>query len=199
MKNLTDISELIKNCINCELSLTRTHAVPGEGSFNAKIMLVGEAPGHYEDNSGIPFVGAAGKLLTKLLNSINLSRDDVFITNIVKCRPPNNRDPSPNEISQCSPYLRKQIELINPRLIITLGRHSLSYFVPNTPIGKAHGTIIKQDGYTIYPTYHPAAALRQTRFSEILSEEFKRIPNLIKSLETKEEKPESTNNQLELF
>ena len=199
MKNLADISELVKNCTNCELSLTRINAVPGEGFFQSKIMLIGEAPGYHEDNNGKPFVGAAGKLLTKLLNSIALSRDDVFITNIVKCRPPNNRDPSPNEISQCSPYLSKQIELINPALIITLRRHSLSYFVPNTPIGKAHGTLIKHGGYTIYPTYHPAAALRQTRFSEILSEEFQRIPTLMKSLETKEEKPKSTNNQLELF
>ena len=199
MKNLTDISELVKNCTNCELSLTRINAVPGEGFFQSKIMLIGEAPGYYEDNSGKPFVGAAGKLLTKLLNSINLSREDVFITNIVKCRPPNNRDPSPNEINKCSPYLSKQIELINPTLIITLGRHSLSYFVPKIPIGKAHGTIINQTGYTIYPTYHPAAALRQTRFHEILSEEFKRIPSLIKSLETKTDKPESVNDQLQLF
>lgn len=194
MENIIEISGLIRKCTNCELSLTRTNAVPGEGSFQSKIMLIGEAPGHHEDKSGTPFVGAAGKLLSKLLDAIDLSRSDVFITNIVKCRPPNNRDPLPKEINLCSPYLTKQIELIKPTLIITLGRHSLSYFVPDIPIGKAHGTLITKKGYTIYPTYHPAAALRQTRFYEILSEEFQQIPNLIKTLEKQSDKLGPTDN-----
>ena len=130
----------IKTCVQCDLCKTRTNAVPGQGSLTSKIMFVGEAPGAREDEVGLPFVGAAGNVLSGMLELIGLSRQEVYIANIIKCRPPNNRDPSPHEIDQCWKYLDKQIDLINPDLIVTLGRHSFGNFFPGELISQARGT-----------------------------------------------------------
>lgn len=164
----------------CPLYKNRTHTVPGLGDSKAKILFIGEAPGKSEDLSGHPFCGASGKLLNELLLSINLSRDNVFITNIVKCRPPENRDPSPSERLTCSEaYLDKQIAIINPVVIVTLGRHALNHFLPEHKISDCHGQIIKFHNLTIIPLYHPAVALYNRSKKEILINDFKQIKNLI--------------------
>ncbi len=168
MMDLKELEEKIRSCTKCPLHETRTNAVPGEGPENAKIMLVGEAPGRFEDMQGRPFVGAAGKLLTEILSEVGIKREEVYITNIVKCRPPNNRDPTDEEIAKCSPYLDLQISIIRPKLIIALGRHSGKYLIEKfggkfTKISAIHGkifhfTTIFGDFY-LMPTYHPAAAI----------------------------------------
>ncbi len=183
MNELAELEERIKNCTKCPLSQYRTHAVPGDGPKDAKIMLVGEAPGRFEDMQGKPFVGAAGKLLTSILEEVGINRKDVFITNVVKCRPPNNRDPTDEEIAKCSPYLDLQISLIRPKLIIALGRHSGKYLVDKfggkfTKISAMHGklfhfTTIFGDFY-LMPTYHPAAAIYNKELRKSIVEDIKR-------------------------
>ncbi|MBM31813.1 MAG: uracil-DNA glycosylase [Chloroflexi bacterium] len=176
----------IKTCTLCDLHKTRNLSVPGSGTGFSGLMMVGEGPGFNEDKEGLPFVGRAGKLLDKLLSEISITRKDIFITNIVKCRPPNNRDPLPNELEFCSPYLEKQIKIFNPRVIVTLGRFSLSYFLPNKTISSVRGQQIELDGRIIYPVYHPAAGLRNSKFSEILRKDLHLIPSLlVSSLENK--------------
>jgi uracil-DNA glycosylase family 4 len=164
---LARIAERVLNCNRCELWRTRTNPVVGEGSLFARIMLVGEAPGYYEDQQGRPFVGKAGKVLDELLNSIGLTRDDVYIANILKCRPPQNRNPQPEEIRACTPYLDAQLELVNPTIIATLGNFSLAYIfdkfsLPKERIGKIHGTVFTVSTIAgvkrIVPLYHPAVA-----------------------------------------
>ncbi len=177
--SLESVSNDALVCTLCRLAETRTKAVPGEGSSAAAVMFIGEGPGFNEDQQGRPFVGRAGKLLDDLLGSVPMRREDVFITNVVKCRPPDNRDPLPDEVDACSGYLKAQIELLNPRVIATLGRHSLLRFVPNARISRDHGTIIRWQGRVIYPLYHPAAALRSTQVMQATVEDFKRIPEAI--------------------
>jgi DNA polymerase len=150
--------------------------VPGEGSPRAEIIFIGEGPGFHEDQQGRPFVGQAGKLLDELLASIGLSRADVFIANVVKCRPPNNRDPLPEEVDTCRPYLLRQIELINPLLIVTLGRFSLGWFFPGDSIGRVHGTLRRLDGRFFFHLYHPAAALHAGNLRQTIQEDFSKIP-----------------------
>ena len=142
-------------------------------------MFIGEGPGYHEDQQGRPFVGPAGKLLDQLISSIGLTRRDVYITNIVKCRPPGNRDPLPSEVEACRHWLDSQVELIKPKVIATLGRHSLSRFVPGETIGKAHGRARMVEGKLIFPLHHPAAALYQESFRKVLEEDFRRIPALL--------------------
>ena len=160
------IAAEVRTCRNCRLHETRTNAVPGEGDPETEVVFVGEGPGFNEDRSGRPFVGRAGDLLVKLLASIGWQRSDVFITNIVKCRPPDNRDPFPDEIAACAPYLRRQLEVLDPAVIVTLGRHSMGRFMPGARISQAHGTVRPVDPETgarnaiVYAMYHPAAALR---------------------------------------
>lgn len=173
------IREDIINCIKCPLHVGRKNAVPGVGSENAHIMFIGEAPGENEDIKGIPFCGASGSFLDQLLSSINLKRDDVFITNIVKCRPPGNRDPAPIEISTCKDYLQRQISLISPVVICTLGRFSMNYFFPTFYISKVHGKIFDFDKYKIVPMYHPAVALYNNGMKEILLNDFKILKQFI--------------------
>ena len=199
---LERVHELIMVCPKCELSKTRTKAVPGEGSENAKVMFIGEGPGYYEDKQGRPFVGPAGHLLDELLNSIDLQRSQVFITNVVKCRPPNNRDPRPEEIEACAPYLDKQIELIAPRVIVTLGRHSMAKFFPGRSISQIHGTARQGDGIIYVAMYHPAAALHQQKLRQTLETDFLKLPALI--AEAERMRPDSGNSgeegqQLSLF
>jgi uracil-DNA glycosylase, family 4 len=183
--NLDKVAYEVRQCTKCILHLYRKNAVPGEGNPNAKIMFIGEAPGYNEDIQGRPFVGAAGKLLTQLIEEIlNLKRNEVFITNIVKCRPPENRDPKEEEITACSQYLDRQIILIKPKIIVTLGRHSTSYILNKAGINfkgitSIRGKIIKVKlfnlNFTLIPTYHPAAVLYNPQLKEELIEDFKKI------------------------
>jgi uracil-DNA glycosylase family 4 len=163
---LEAIAAEVRTCTRCRLAAGRTNAVPGEGSPDTEVVLIGEAPGFNEDRLGRPFIGRAGDLLVKLLGSIEWRRDDVFITNVVKCRPPDNRDPEPDEVLACAPYLKRQLEVLDPALIVTLGRHSMGRFMPGARISQAHGTTAPVDpasgarDATVFAMYHPAAALR---------------------------------------
>ncbi|HXK70142.1 MAG TPA: uracil-DNA glycosylase [Caldisericia bacterium] len=169
----------ISICRNCELHKSRTHTVAGEGNLNTKLMLVGEGPGYNEDKQGRPFVGEAGKVLSDLLSTIGLIREDVFITNAVKCRPPGNRTPSISEIMSCKPYLISQIALIEPKFILILGNAALvSLLGGGFSISKVRGRPKEQDGIIYLPTYHPAAALYRREIMDIIKEDF----NLLKSL-----------------
>jgi uracil-DNA glycosylase len=152
----------------------------GEGNENAEVMFVGEAPGFHEDKLGRPFVGQAGKLLDKLLTQIKWPRESVYITNIVKRRPPENRDPFPDEIAEYKPYLKRQIQIINPKIIVPLGRFAMNYFLPNAKISLDHGKAYTLRGKIIYPLYHPAAALRATAVLKSLESDFKKLPKLLK-------------------
>jgi uracil-DNA glycosylase family 4 len=176
--------DVVAGCTACALAEGRTQVVFGSGSATADLMFVGEAPGFHEDKNGVPFVGAAGKLLSKLLDGIGLSRDEVYIANVLKCRPPGNRDPQPEEIASCEPHLFKQIELIQPKLIATLGNFSTKLLSgkPNG-ITQVHGreqkvTLGGMD-VTLYPIFHPAAALYTPRMLQVLEEDFARIPELL--------------------
>jgi DNA polymerase len=176
---VSDIESLyaaIRSCTDCDLCKTRTQAVPGEGAFDAEIMFVGEGPGFHEDQQGRPFVGAAGKFLDELLASIGRDRNSVYIANVVKCRPPGNRDPLPNEIDACRKYLLRQIELIDPKLIVTLGRFSMAWFFPKDSISKVHGTLRRLGSRHYYHVYHPAAALHAGNLRKVIIEDFSRIP-----------------------
>jgi uracil-DNA glycosylase family 4 len=169
----------VNACHACPLGSQRTRAVPGEGPVDAEIMLVGEAPGYYEDQQGRPFVGAAGQFLEQLLASIGLKRSNVFIANVIKCRPPGNRDPLPEEIGACSHWLGEQFEIVRPKVIVTLGRYSLARFLPGTPIGKVHGQGRKLNGIWVVPMYHPAAALHQGSLRRTIEDDFKKIPGYL--------------------
>jgi DNA polymerase len=152
-------------------------------------MFVGEAPGFHEDQQGLPFVGAAGRFLEELLATIGLTRDQVFIANVIKCRPPGNRDPLPEEIEACRPFLDRQIELISPKLVVTLGRFSMARAFPNARISRIHGRPRKIDGILYYPMYHPAAALHQPRLRSLIEEDMRRIPELIEQIGQIDESP----------
>ena len=166
----------VSSCTRCELSLTRTNTVFGEGSEKARLMFVGEAPGKDEDEQARPFVGRAGKLLTKIIESIGLEREDVFIANILKCRPPENRNPMPTEIVSCTPYLIKQIELINPKVICTLGKFaSQTLLETETPISKLRGKFYYYQGIKLMPTYHPAYLLRNSTGKKDVWEDMQKI------------------------
>ncbi len=179
---------LVRHCRNCSLGWTRTNAVPGDGPMDAEVMIVAEGPGKNEDQQGLPFVGAAGKFLDELLPMAGLSRDQVFITNVIKCRAPDNRDPQPEEVKACSRHLYRQIKIINPRLIIALGKFSLGWFFPGETIGKARGRLRQKNGLFIYPVMHPAAGLRRSEFKERVKADFQKIPAILKQIE--EDPPE---------
>jgi len=187
MVDLKKISDEVIGCAKCQLCSGRTNAVPGVGHSGSRVLFIGEGPGKDEDLQGKPFVGASGKFLTELIESIGLKRSDVFITNIVKCRPPNNRDPFPEEIEACWPYLMRQIKLIKPDLIVTLGRHSMYKFLPDLKISEVHGKPkvykgIWQKKQVYLPLYHPAVALYDPRKREVLFEDFKVIPLVLKKI-----------------
>ena len=185
------VSEM-HSCQACPLSSNRTNVVPGTGPVDAEIMFIGEAPGKNEDIKGEPFVGQSGKLLDNLLSSIELDRDSVYITNTVKCRPPNNRDPLPSELDTCQDHwLDAQIAIIQPSIIVPLGRHALNRILPGTAIGKSHGKTFQKLGFTIYPIYHPAAGLRQIRYKELLVEDFKNLKTLLSNMRELAEEPKS--------
>ncbi len=209
-KVLDEVGREVATCQKCDLQFTRKKAVPGEGPADASIMFVGEGPGFYENEQGRPFVGAAGKFLDELLAVIQLKREGVFITNVVKCRPPGNRDPLPEEIEICtSNYLNRQIQAINPKVIVTLGRYSMGLFLPDAKIGSVHGQSFWVKGRLVVPMYHPAAALHQQSLRPVLEKDFARLPELIaKAVEKtvpppdeKEpgDKPKQEPKQLSLF
>jgi uracil-DNA glycosylase family 4 len=189
---LEAVAAEVRDCSRCRLHAGRTQAVPGEGSAETEVVFVGEGPGANEDQQGRPFVGAAGGLLTELLGAIGWRRQDVFITNVVKCRPPGNRDPEPDEIAACAPYLRRQLEALDPALVITLGRFSLQAFMPGARIGSAHGAVRPVDPASgaadalALALYHPAAAFRQAGLRNTLFEDMTRVPDaLIRSREAR--------------
>ncbi len=180
---LAEIAAEVNRCTACELHKGRTRAVPGEGPVRAEIMFIGEAPGRNEDMQGRPFVGQAGKLLGQLLGEIGLTREDVWISNIVKCRPPENRDPRPEEIAACSGYLERQISLLQPKLIATLGRHSMEKFFPGAKITRVHGQAKRDGKRVLIPLYHPAYILRNMGAMPDAVRDMQRIPRLIERLE----------------
>ena len=180
MTPLRELCQAISACTKCSLAKGRTKAVPGEGPEDAELMFIGEGPGYNEDQQGRPFVGQAGKFLEQRLTSIGLNRNQVYICNVVKCRPPANRDPLPLEIETCRPWLDQQIEMINPKVIITLGRYSLARFFPNETISKIHGKVLKLDQRACIAMYHPAAALHQPNLRKAIEEDFKKIPEIIR-------------------
>ncbi len=204
---MTPLSELCRKiavCTKCEvLARTRSRVVPGEGAENAEIMFIGEAPGWHEDQQGRPFVGPAGQFLNHLLASVELKRESVFISNIIKCRPPQNRDPLPGEIQNCNPWLAQQIDLIKPKMIVTLGRYSMAMFFPGKTISKIHGTAQKRDGIIYFAMYHPAAALHQASLRQDIESDMLKIPAILTQMRQETQKPEKPDKpepkQLNMF
>jgi len=201
MSELSELASEISVCTKCILSKSRTKAVPGEGPEDAAIMFVGEGPGFHEDKQGRPFVGAAGQFLEELLAGIGMRREQVFIANVVKCRPPGNRDPLPEEIEACRPFLDRQIELINPRVVVTLGRYSMARWFPNAKISAIHGQTRKLEGRLIVPMFHPAAALHQPSLRRDVEADFQRLPEILAQFDQLEdsEPPPPDAQQLTLF
>jgi len=179
---LQKIENEINNCTRCDLYQSTICGVPGEGNSKAKIMFIGEAPGATENKTGKPFSGRAGKLIDKGLEAIKLRRNEVFITNIVKHRPPKNRNPLPKEIMSCKIYLENEIKLINPTLIVTLGNFATEHFIQKSKISTNHGKLIVQNGFNIYPVFHPSAALRKKDFMESFMKDFLNIPNVLNKI-----------------
>ena len=179
MSALNELYGEIERCQKCELHKYRMRVVPGEGPEKASLFFIGEAPGWHEDQQGRPFVGPAGQFLEELLASINLKREQVYIANVIKCRPPGNRDPLPGEIQVCSKWLEQQIELIQPKMIIALGRYSMAKYFPGESISKIHGKAKKQDNVIYYAMYHPAAALHQGSLRKIIEADVRRIPEIL--------------------
>ncbi|HEY6287391.1 MAG TPA: uracil-DNA glycosylase [Ktedonobacteraceae bacterium] len=180
---LDEVAAEVSTCTKCDLCKGRTKAVPGEGNQHARIMFIGEGPGYHEDTQGRPFVGPAGQFLVELLASINLKRTDVFITNVVKCRPPGNRDPLPAEINACNDYLERQIAAIDPQVIVTLGRFSMAKFFGGEKISSIHGRARKIDGRICIAMYHPAAGLHQQSLKDTIRSDFKKIPQIMAEAE----------------
>jgi len=178
--DLPQITRAVHDCTRCPLHEGRLRAVPGEGPPQADIMLIGEGPGFNEDKQGRPFVGASGKFLEELLGNIGYKREDVFIANVVKCRPPGNRDPQPDELAACRDYLDRQIELVNPKVIVTLGRYSMYRYFPGASITKIHGQAKRFGNRLIVPMFHPAAALHQPKWRPALIEDFNKLPQFVK-------------------
>jgi len=208
-ETLSQIARQVAACQQCDLHSSRKLSVPGEGPADAQIMLIGEGPGFYENEQGRPFVGSAGNFLNELLARAGLTRGEVFITNVVKCRPPGNRDPLPEELAACRDYLESQIAAINPRIIVTLGRFSMAMFFPLARIGAVHGQSAKVHNRLVVPMYHPAAALHQPALKSTVERDFTRLAEAIKQnvparpetiLKTAEpEDPADPATQLSLF
>lgn len=201
MSELTELYAEIKACKACDLHKTRTQSVPGVGPENARIMLIGEAPGMNEDRKGEPFVGQAGQFLNTLLGLAGLKREDVYITNVVKSRPPENRDPLPEELAACAPWLDRQLAIIKPQVIITLGRFSMARWFPTAKISSVHGEPRKFGKTTVIPMFHPAAALHQPKYRTLIEDDFKKLPKILASLDKGEDaqKPQTPPEQLSMF
>jgi len=182
----------------CSLRSSCIQAVPGEGSPDSEIVFIGEAPGRHEDEQGRPFVGSAGQCLSKLLNEISLTRESVYITNVVKCRPPGNRDPLPEEISEHAEFLKRELDLIKPKLIVLLGRHALNRFFPDEQISKCHGRAWRHGEQAYFAIYHPAAALHNPNLAATLKEDFVKIPKVLKAIKKLVVTDESSVDKKEL-
>jgi uracil-DNA glycosylase family 4 len=199
--SLEQLTTAVRTCTLCPLHSGRTNAVPGEGPTNAAIMFIGEGPGFHEDRQGRPFVGSAGKLLEELLASIGLTREQVYIANVVKCRPPGNRDPLPEELTACKPYLERQIDLIQPKVIVTLGRFSMYRYFPGQSISRIHGQAKQVGAVLVVPMLHPAAALHQPQWKSTLEADFQKLPQIIAQASSAgpAEPPPQQAQQLSLF
>jgi uracil-DNA glycosylase family 4 len=186
MPGLADLHERVRTHSGCgfEICEAAANLVPGEGSETAEVMIVGEAPGKSEDEQGRPFVGRAGRFLDELLGEAGLRREDVYITNVVKARPPNNRDPNKAEVEHWMPVLEEQLALISPRLVVALGRHALAHFAPEAKISEVHGTLLIERDRALFPMYHPAAALHAQKLRETLLEDARKLPEALTSLPT---------------
>lgn len=191
---LQQIHKEVQTCNKCGLQFSRKYGVTGAGPADAEIMIIGEGPGFHENETGIPFVGGSGRFLDELLEGINLQREKVFVGNVVKCRPPGNRDPQADELAACDPYLERQIAAINPKVIVTLGRFSMAKFLPNAKISEVHGRAMNVRGRLIVAMYHPAAALHQRSLRPILEADFAKLPELIAQAH---EAPELIEEQIE--
>jgi len=198
MSALSELYEEIALCRQCEIAKYRTKVVPGEGAEGADILFIGEAPGWHEDQQGRPFVGPAGLYLDELLASINLKREQVYIANVIKCRPTGNRDPLPSEIHNCRKWLERQIELIHPKIIVTLGRYSMAMFFSGKGISKIHGTAQKRGNVIYYAMYHPAAALHQQSLRQVIETDMLKIPSLLTQTESVAEAKQQPQ-QLNMF
>ncbi len=206
---LAQVAKDVSVCTKCELHRSRKKAVPGEGPTHAEIMFIGEGPGFHENEQGRPFVGAAGQFLDQLLAQASVTRADVWIGNVVKCRPPGNRDPLPEELAACDVYLEAQINAINPSIIVTLGRFSMNKFLPGAKISAVHGQMRKVGDRYVIPMFHPAAALHQAALKPAILGDFAKLPELLKEARTGmgrsapavkiEETPKEEPKQLSLF
>jgi len=194
---LDSLRQEIASCFACPLGKTRKNTVPGEGSHKAEIMFIGEAPGATEDEKGIPFCGAAGKFLDEMLGSIGLKRENVFIANTLKCRPPENRDPEDSEKEACRPFLERQFEIIDPLLVVPMGKHAVATFLPGAGgITALHGRVLKRpDGKIYYPLYHPAAALHNGGLRGTLLEDFAKIPAILEKIRANRATEPEKNNE----
>jgi uracil-DNA glycosylase family 4 len=206
MSVLSEIAAEVRVCTLCELSQSRTNAVPGTGPDDADVFFIGEGPGWHEDQQGLPFVGASGKFLTELIQRAGMQREDVFITNVVKCRPPGNRDPLPDEMEACAPYLNRQIDAIDPLVVVTLGRFSMSRYFPNERISRIHGQPKQFGRRTVVPMYHPAAALHQGALRGAIEDDFDQLGKIIAKARSERDKvdapdPEDgpAHEQMKLF
>ncbi|MDD5312888.1 MAG: uracil-DNA glycosylase [Dehalococcoidia bacterium] len=179
MSALVELNAEIERCRNCELAKHRTKVVPGEGPENARLLFIGEAPGWYEDQSGRPFVGPAGQYLDQLIGMIGLKRSQVFIANVIKCRPPDNRDPLPGEIQSCGKWLESQLELIRPKVVVTLGRYSMAKYFPGESISKIHGRARRVNNIIYFAMYHPAAALHQGNLRKVIEADMLKLPGVL--------------------
>jgi len=207
-ETLAQIAQEVSVCKNCTLHRTRKKSVPGEGPANAEIMFIGEGPGFHENEQGRPFVGAAGKFLDQLLAQAGVTRAEVFITNVVKCRPPENRDPQADELSTCDLYLERLIESVNPSIIVTLGRFSMGKFMKGEKISQVHGQMRKVGRRFVIAMFHPAAALHQAALKPAILADFAKLPKLLDEArkeqgrsvrQMKESEPQEDPKQLNLF
>jgi len=190
---LSQVAAEVMACTQCQLNVSRKNAVPGEGQSNAEVMFIGEGPGFYENEQGRPFVGPAGKFLDELLHRADLQREKVFITNVVKCRPPGNRDPLPEELEACNNYLERQIEAINPIVVVTLGRYSMAKFMPNVRISDVHGQSRWVNGRLIVAMFHPAAALHQPSLKNAILDDFGRLQGYLTMARTNRDKMQAVS------
>jgi len=202
--SLADLCESLRNCQQCRLASGRTQVVFGSGNPDASIMFVGEAPGFHEDKQGVPFVGAAGKLLTELLESVGLSRSQIYIANVIKCRPPQNRDPAPDEVETCKPFLLQQIQLIKPHLVCSMGNFATQTLLERkVGITKVHGQTFELAEFRLFPLFHPAAALHNDYLRPQLQEDFQKLKRLLDTMAVPRQEPASPAStqpvQMDLF
>lgn len=199
---IEQVAAEVRECVKCELCRSRTLAVPGNGSPTAEVMFVGEGPGMNEDRQGLPFVGNAGRFLDEMLHAAGWDRESVFVTNVVKCRPPGNRDPLPDEIAACSEYLERQMEAIDPLMIVTLGRFSMARWFEKERISRIHGKARRFGRQIVVPLYHPAAALHQPSLRAVIEEDFKRLPLILEEFRQERDSDDDSDTaaeQMKLF